>query len=166
MNNTLILTVGLPRAGKDTWAKSTGLPIVNCDAIRKVLHGQAFIKEAEPMVWTMAKYMVRSLFESGHEIVILSNTNTIKRNRDEWLNPKEWTVKYKCIRTDVETCKQRAIANKQEYLIAVIDKMNKQMEWPEVEMTDNEEYSLVRFQMLKGYNHIANDMLERGDTIE
>jgi predicted kinase len=33
----LILTVGLPRSGKTTWAKQQGVPMVNRDAIRLAL---------------------------------------------------------------------------------------------------------------------------------
>ncbi len=32
--NRLILTVGLPRSGKTTWALEQGWPIVNPDSIR------------------------------------------------------------------------------------------------------------------------------------
>ncbi|GAF94425.1 unnamed protein product, partial [marine sediment metagenome] len=65
-NKKLILTVGLPRSGKTTWARKQGIPMVNPDSIRLALHGKAFIEEAEPMIWTIAKYMVRALFIAGH----------------------------------------------------------------------------------------------------
>jgi len=35
----LILTVGLPRSGKSTWAAKKGFPIVSPDAIRLAMHG-------------------------------------------------------------------------------------------------------------------------------
>jgi predicted kinase len=127
--NTLILTVGLPRSGKSTWARSTGFPIVNPDAIRFALHGQPFVKEAEGMVWTIAKYMVRSLFLAGHTTVILDATNTLARNRSEW-NSADWIVEYSCFKTDAAECIKRALVNKQDYLLPVIERMNRQMEWP------------------------------------
>ncbi|KKK82651.1 hypothetical protein LCGC14_2801230, partial [marine sediment metagenome] len=46
----LILTVGLPRSGKSTWARKQGHPIVNPDSIRLALYGEPFIEEAEPMI--------------------------------------------------------------------------------------------------------------------
>src|SRR5882672_916000 len=58
----LICTVGLPRSGKSTWARSQSFPIVCPDAIRIAIHGQRFISEAEPFVWATAKAMVRALF--------------------------------------------------------------------------------------------------------
>lgn len=42
----LILTIGLPRSGKSTWAKQQGCPVVNPDSIRLALHGKAYIQEA------------------------------------------------------------------------------------------------------------------------
>ena len=120
----LIMTVGLPRSGKSTWARETGYPIVNPDSIRLALHGQSFIGNAEPMVWTIAKYMVKSLFIAGHDVVILDSCNQSEYRRNEWKS-KEWKRLYKVFRTDIEECKKRALDNDQEYLITVIDRMNK-----------------------------------------
>jgi predicted kinase len=105
--NTLILTVGLPRSGKSTWARSTGYPMVNPDSIRLALHGQAFLPSAEPLVWTLAHYMVHALFLAGHATVILDATSVTKARRDEWLDDK-WTVRYRVFDTPKETCIVRA----------------------------------------------------------
>ena len=50
---TLILTVGLPRSGKSTWALQQGHPVVNRDGIRKALHGEVYLQPAEDMVTTI-----------------------------------------------------------------------------------------------------------------
>ena len=105
--NTLIMTVGLPRSGKSTWAKEQGLPIVSPDAIRLALYNQYFITEAEPMVWIMARYMVEALFLAGHCEVILDATNTTIENRHKWKS-KNWTRQYQVFDTSVEDCKRRA----------------------------------------------------------
>jgi len=123
---TLICTVGLPRSGKSTWAREQGHPIVNPDAIRLALYGEAFKPEGERMVWTIAEYMVKSLFGAGHDFVILDATNTTETRRDEWRSP-QWVTKFKVFRTDAETCKQRAVLQGQDYLLAVIDRMDKQL---------------------------------------
>ncbi len=123
----LILTVGLPRSGKSTWAQTTGFPMVNPDSIRLALHGQAFQPEAEPMVWTMARYMVRSLFLAGHDRVVLDATNVTKRRRQEWMS-SEWATKFKEFNASKEVCTQRAIDNNQQCLVPVIERMAKQME--------------------------------------
>lgn len=84
MPKTLIMTVGLPRSGKSTWAMQQGHPVVCPDAIRMALYGQPFIKEAESIVWATAKLMVAALFEAGHDTVILDGTNLTSKYRDEW----------------------------------------------------------------------------------
>lgn len=123
----LILTVGLPKSGKSTWAKKQEIPIVNPDSIRLALHGKQFIAEAEEMVWTIAKYMVKSLFLAGHKEVILDATNITKKRRDQWLS-KYWNVYYKEIKTDVNICINRAKEINNDVLITIIDKMNKEYE--------------------------------------
>lgn len=106
MEKVLILTVGLPRSGKSTWAKQQGLPIVNLDAIRLALHGQAFVPDAEDMVWTMGRYMVKSLFLAGHDKVIVDATNGTRARRDKWVG--DWMRAFVKFDTDMETCLSRA----------------------------------------------------------
>jgi predicted kinase len=133
----LIATVGLPRSGKSTWAKSQAYPIVNPDAIRLALHGQRFAANAEPFVWATAKVMVRALFGAGHKAVILDATNITRKRRDEWKS-KEWGLFFKNIPTGSITCTARAIAEKDEDILPVIERMaaeyeaiqDDEMQWP------------------------------------
>jgi predicted kinase len=83
-DKVLLCMVGLPYSGKSTSAATVGAPIVCPDAIRAALHGHKFIPEAEPMVWAVAKTMVRALFMAGHEVVVLDATNTTRARRSEW----------------------------------------------------------------------------------
>lgn len=103
----LILTVGIPRCGKSTWAMQQGFPVVNHDSIHLALHGQVFLPEAEPMVWTMARYMVESLFISGHDTVILDATNITAERRAQWKS-KKWVTFIKEFDFDRDTCIYRA----------------------------------------------------------
>lgn len=123
----LILTVGLPRSGKSTWAMGTGRPVVSCDAIRQALGVYPFVPAAEPMVWNMAKYMVRALFNAGHDIVILDTTAITEKRRSEWIS-RDWRRSYKIFDTSAEVCKERAIATNQEYLVPIIERMDKESE--------------------------------------
>jgi predicted kinase len=123
----LILTVGVPCSGKSYWARSTGLPMVNPDSIRLTLHGQAFIREAEPMIWTMARYMVGSLFTAGHDVVILDACNYGKKFRDDWYNPSKWVCKFKVFNTPLEVCLERAAREKPD-LTPIIQSQAKQFE--------------------------------------
>lgn len=118
----LLLTIGLPRSGKSTWARSQGYPVINPDAIRLALHGQRFAAEAEPFVWASAKLMVRALFLAGHKTVILDATNTTKKRREEWLSP-DWAVYYKVFATPADVCRARAEALGDTEILPVIDRM-------------------------------------------
>ncbi len=136
--NTLIVTVGLPRSGKSTWALATSkqlhCPVVNPDAVRLSVTGQRFVREAEPTVWMVVRYMVRALFHAGHTTVILDATNTTKSRRKFWLdeskngNYGDSTVRFVTFDADPDICKQRAIEAKMDDLLPVIDTMHESFE--------------------------------------
>jgi predicted kinase len=112
--NLLILTVGLPRSGKSTWARAQvdlGAVVVNLDSIRIALHGRTFSPEAEDHVWAIAKTMVRALFGAGHSRIIVDATNTTRKRRDFW-QPREgldlWRVCFHVVNTDESTCLSRS----------------------------------------------------------
>ncbi len=143
--NTLIVTVGLPRSGKSTWALATSkqlhCPIVSPDAVRLAVTGQRFVLEGEPAVWMVVRYMVRALFKVGHNTVILDSTNITKSNRKIWLdesklgNYGDSTVRFVTFDADVATCKERAKRIGQFDLLSVIDSMHESFE----ELDDSEE---------------------------
>jgi predicted kinase len=103
----LIMMVGLPRSGKSTKALELGHPIVNPDSIRLAIHGQPFIGSAEPLVWAIAKYMVKALFLAGHQCVVLDATNTTRKRREEWKS-RDWVRRYSVVLCDVDVCIDRA----------------------------------------------------------
>ena len=120
--NQLIMTVGLPRSGKSTWAKQQDLPIVNIDSIRLALHGQRYQGLAEGMVWAVAKIMVRALFLAGHSKVILDATNTTYDRRYAWRD-SEWERTYVEIGTSKAECTRRAKSENDQEIIPVIERM-------------------------------------------
>jgi predicted kinase len=136
---TLVLTIGLPRSGKSSWAVRTGFPVVNPDSIRYALHGQRFLWEAEPMVWTMARYMVRSLFLTGHRIVILDATNIKVHRREEWQS-EQWETYYKQFKTPAEECIRRALALEDQYIVPIIERMAAEFE----PLTEEEAWRLFK----------------------
>ncbi|MCI0393278.1 MAG: ATP-binding protein [Acidobacteria bacterium] len=103
----LICLVGLPYSGKTTWARSQAHPIVCPDAIRLAIHGQRFVREAEPFVWATAKAMVRALFLAGHPTVVLDATNNTTKRRNEWLDG-DWKTVFKLCTASPALCLQRA----------------------------------------------------------
>lgn len=130
----LILYVGLPRAGKSTFLqRRTGMiksPVVTPDEIRKVLGCFPHCGKRETEVWHIARVMVESLFGSGAPVVILDATNVTRKRRAEWKSDK-WDTAVVWIDTSKEVCKERALANKQDDLIAVIDRMADTFEAPD-----------------------------------
>jgi predicted kinase len=141
MRKTLVLTVGLPRSGKSSWAfgGSVDSPVVNPDAIRLAIHGHAFLPDAEPIVWTIAKYMVKALFLSGHNIVILDATNTTRKRRDEWKS-NMWIRRYRMFNTPKEECIRRCMSpdNNRPDLIPIIERMAENFEPVEDDEWDEE----------------------------
>ena len=119
----LILTVGLPRSGKSTWAISTGLPIVNRDAVRLALHGQAYIQEAEDMITAMEWYMVKSLFLAGNTRVILDATNLDFERRKRWVRQEDWETKVQVFNASKDICIERALKDHRKDLVPVIERM-------------------------------------------
>lgn len=126
MSNLLVAMMGLPRSGKSTIAKELaaeyGWPIVNKDAIRLAVTGQAYQPAAEPLIKVMDIYMIKSLFGAGHEVVICDETNYSKDARNH-LKDSGWTTVFYPVMTDPKTCQQRAKDTDQEYLLPVIEEM-------------------------------------------
>jgi predicted kinase len=125
----LILTVGLPRSGKTTWARQQGHPIVNPDSIRLALHGQRFYGPAEPFVWAAAYMMVDALFRAGHDTVVVDATNVSAKRRDEWLR-RYPDAEFKLIDTSPQICLERAAAEGDKYIAPVIERMAAEWDLP------------------------------------
>lgn len=123
----MILMVGLPRSGKSTIAMKSGHPVVNPDSIRLALHGGVYAPKAERAVWTIAHYMVESLFLAGHDHVVLDATNTTVKRRREWVS-EDWDLKFAWVDTPVNVCLGRANHGGREELVPVIHRMNASFE--------------------------------------
>ncbi len=111
VQNVLIVTVGLPRSGKTTWALDHILPTVSPDAIRMTLRASGTPLVPREMVDHMATFMVRSLFLAGHTRLILDDCNVKREHRDKWYpKAKEptWEVAFKHIYTGLDECISRA----------------------------------------------------------
>ena len=119
---TLICMMGLPRSGKSTWALAQRIPVISPDAVRMEMYGQRFWAPGEKMVWATTDLMVRTLFESGNNVVILDATNTTRWQRDQWIS-ESWETCFKVINTPRSICVERAEAAGQLDLIPVINKM-------------------------------------------
>lgn len=144
--NVLILTVGLPQSGKSTWARQQGFPIVNPDAIRLAIHGMPFVREAEPLVWVLARYMVSALFLAGHTTVILDATNTTRKRRDTWKSGM-WCRCYKTFGGSdlAAVCRERAfcVDLESEHYKGLISAINRMAE--DYEVVNEAEEEMIAF---------------------
>lgn len=128
---TLIMTVGLPKSGKSTWAKEQGIPIVNPDSIRLALHGHDYIQSAEPFVWAIAHTMVQALFCAGHDKVILDACNCTEKRRNEWiLELENYQVEFVLFTADADLCIFRAEKENNNHMIPVIKRMSVNLKYP------------------------------------
>jgi predicted kinase len=123
--------VGLPRSGKTTWATDKGGddfdPIVSKDAIRLALHGERFLKEREDEVHSISRIMIHALFLAGHKVVVLDETNTTVKRRNE-CRSEHWSVRFKVFDTPVGECLRRAALTDDTVIVPIIRKMAAQFE--------------------------------------
>lgn len=127
--NVLICTFGLPRSGKSTWARKTGLPIVCPDGIRLALTGKRWWEPIEHEVWATARTMVRALFYGGNKTIILDATNLTRKARDRFIPSPDcdWIRRFVVFNTSAEVCKERAARIYPE-LCEVIERFSKARE--------------------------------------
>ena len=143
----LILTVGLPRSGKSTWAKEQDCPVVNPDSIRLAIHGQRYAADAEDYVWAVTYTMAKALFLSGHTRVIVDATNNTPARRERWLRKLHDTnicdsVYYKLFSTSEQECIRRA--GNDDEMIYVIKRMSASANW------NLSDYEQVRAEFING----------------
>lgn len=123
---TLICMMGLPRSGKTTIVRELmnkhHAPVVRRDDIRLALHGQRYVSKAEPFVKAISDVMIRSLFLSGHDVVICDETNYSRAARDYHKSNAWHTVFYE-VPTPLDVCVQRAYDTGQDDLVPVIHQM-------------------------------------------
>jgi hypothetical protein len=112
---------------RKSYAQGMKVPIVNPDSIRLALHGQRFVGEAEPMVWTIARYMVIALFGAGHDDVIIDATNTTVKRREEWVDPR-WIRVFCPMAADKNECLARAARLNDMEIVPIVEKMAAQFE--------------------------------------
>lgn len=152
MNKTLIMLVGLPRSGKSTYRKKLVEQFkyltVCPDTLRLLIHGEAFKAEYEKQVWQTAELMVKAAFEDGQDVVILDATSITKKDRNKWKSDK-WRRDIRYIDTPMDVCLSRIEPGKNEYLKEVIERMNKNFQFPTVdELQEGESCTILNYEKL------------------
>ena len=130
----MIIMAGLPRSGKSTWIKEYGMEryVIGADNIRRILHGQQFIEQAEPMVWAVRRYILDNTLMQGLDCIIDETNLTVKRREDLIALAKHYGYKVNCVyvRTPKEICIKRAEVEGNFKLLKVIERMDAYTEVP------------------------------------
>ena len=113
-HNYLTIMVGLPQSGKSSTARDLGHPIVNRDSIRKSICGDMRDHTQEGFVTKVERLMVMSLFNAGHNEVIVDSCNHTHRGRKQWVKfavEQGYIPYFHNVLTSLETCLTRAARN-------------------------------------------------------
>ncbi len=108
----LAIMCGLPKSGKTTYAKTLqadGWVRLCPDEVRLVLHGQAFVPAAEPLVWANVELAARALLHGEHKVLI-DATNTTAKRRRQWLDlAKSYGIPLEAfvMDTSIQECRDR-----------------------------------------------------------
>jgi len=140
MCKKLIVTVGLPRSGKSTWARQSGFVVVDRDEV-----GRALIKYDErtnpfclskwEKLFDFMLIMIDALFAAGHNTIVLDYSNIIKQYRDAWKSD-EWETEYRVFTASKEECLRRTDRE------STIERINADYEICDVQEIKGEQWNL------------------------
>ena len=155
----LYFSVGMPRSGKSTIARDWSGPygpddprdlytetitydgahywndftrkpskvIVCGDDFRLAAHGQVYRRLSEGLVWGHIQVAIQALLKTGHT-VFFDETNSSPWSIERIFEIDSDAVPV-FVKTPMETCIERALANNQEYLVPVIKRVAKNLEY-------------------------------------
>ena len=129
----LIVMRGLPKSGKSTKAKDLarlyGCPVVSRDAMRLAVHGTRFLEDLEGEVKEAAGLALKCLAFGGNDVIVVDECHPLKDRTVQWLTSlfdgydKKVKLYWEEISTSRKVCIERALKDKQEDLVPVINSM-------------------------------------------
>lgn len=107
-NKTVILTVGLPRAGKTSWANMQRFAVISVEAAKIVVAGPGRLSaEAANRVHFFMMKMLRVLLLAQDTVVVDWTFHTAE-SRARWRS-KHWQTYYKVFEASLEQCLERSV---------------------------------------------------------
>jgi predicted kinase len=106
----LVITVGLPGAGKSHYLRAIGAHAISSDALRLLLADGEGNQKINARVFAAARYLVRQRLEIGRPVTYLDATNLIRRDRRTWIDlARELNCEVEALwlRVPLATCKER-----------------------------------------------------------
>lgn len=127
-----ILTVGIPGAGKSTFADSLPNTYVKIelDELRAKVSGNAANQKATPKALKLREKMINEAAAAGKNIVI-SDTNINETHRENLITTLEslgYDVRLKILDIDINVCKERNSQRANPVPEEVIDRMYKELQ--------------------------------------
>ncbi|MEA1959882.1 MAG: AAA family ATPase [Bacillota bacterium] len=130
----MTIMIGLPRAGKTTYAnKNKGQAVILCaDELRYLVYNQRFWGEGEPLMWSIHDIILKMLLQQGADVVI-DETNYTWESREPLISlAKEYGywVQGVVLSTPREVCIGRAQAEGYSRIIPFIRKLSEMFDMP------------------------------------
>jgi predicted kinase len=130
MEKKMVVLVGLPRAGKSTYAQKfkeneeEEYFVVCLDEVRKMVYNQEYNQAIDYVAIKTHHHIIEFLLKAGANIII-DGTNTRQYVRKEMISLARkygYKVYAHWVPTPVEICKERAIQTGKPELVDVIDR--------------------------------------------
>jgi predicted kinase len=128
--------VGLPAAGKSTYAKQHNIPYVSSDELRALLLDDVSDQSQNRRIFALLRQLVRMRFEMGRPVTALDATSITARERRTWIKLAQLygvAVEAVFLETPLDVCKQRNRVRDRVVPDDVMDRMARRLQRPSLD---------------------------------